>query len=219
MAAAIPLVSTGISLVGGLINKRNQAKQQKAADAAAAPALAGVGQQAGRVGEMGQGLYDGVARPALGQATNYYSRLLNGDRAAMTGALTPEIGATNAVYAGANRSLDRAPAGAGRDIARAELGRERAGKIGSLVSGVRPMAAEALTGIGQNAAQMGIGATQASGGLYAQLLAGLNAKRALDQGQQRTNDENNTALWSNIGQLLVQSYGAYQNRGRAGAGA
>lgn len=218
MAAAIPLVSTGISLVGGLLNKRNQGKQQGQADAASAPGFAAQADTADRLNAQG-GAVAQVGQQALGQSTNYYARLLNGDRAAMTGALTPEIGATNAVYAGANRSLDRAPAGAGRDVARAELGRERAGKIGSLVSGVRPMAAEAMTGIGQNALQLGFGARQAAGGIYAQLLQGLNAKRDLDMRQQATNDENNTSLWKNIGQLLVQSYGAYQNRGRAGAGA
>lgn len=211
MAAAIPLVSTGISVIGGLWNKHKQGQQQKKDDAAAAGPLAAQQAQGDALSQQGAATY-GMGRAALGGATNYYQRLLGGDKSQLAQAVAPERAALTDTYRGAERGLDRTGAqGAARDIASADLNRDRAGKIGALVSGVRPGAAAALGNLGQAGVQMGIGATQGAGGIYAQMLNGLNAKRDLDMRQAATNDANNTSLWQNIGKLLVGSYQAYSN--------
>lgn len=194
MAAAIPLIGTGISAVMGARNQKKQGDALKAQQAMAQ-------QQAAN----GQQLFN-VGMPALNQSANYYSRLLNGSRSGMTAALAPEIGATTDVYRGAERSLERSGVrGAQRDVAKADLARDQAGKISGLMLGVRPAAAQSLGTLAGNA----LGAGQGYTGLYGNLMGQAQQTRAY-------NDEQSGALWNNIGRLLVGSYDAYKNRGGSG---
>lgn len=106
----------------------------------------------------------GFGTPVLGQATGYYQRLLSGNRAETTAAVAPEASAISDVYAGAQRGLARSAPGPLRDVATADLNRERAGKIAGLVAGVRPGAASALTQIGEGAIGRGMGGTAGAAG-------------------------------------------------------
>lgn len=134
----------------------------------------------------GSGLLDqGAATRATGMATfnkanadmnipmNYYRTLAGGSRGAMNAALAPEVGAITAAYRGAEGALDRGPArGALRDVAGADIAREKAGKISGLALSARGNAMQPLAGLagqqqglglqiagmGQQDSAMGIGA-------------------------------------------------------------
>ena len=177
----IPAIVGGVSAISGGKASTASAMERSPEEQAA---LTG-GQQAGTaLAGMGKGLYGtGTGMVAQGQATlqrptSYYQRLLSGNRALMSQAVSAPRGAISDVYRGAERNLERGGVrGAQRDVARGELGRERAGAISSLITGVQPGAAAALTDIGQTQtgqgagiAGQGISATQGAGNIYANLL-------------------------------------------------
>lgn len=135
---------------------------------------------AGQLGRAGGGLLD-QGQSAVGKGANYYSTLLNGSRSQIAQALQPERQALSDTYRGAERGIERSGArGAAKDMAVAELQRQKAGQIGGLAAAVRPGAAQALTQIGQTATSQGLGATQGAASIYDQLLgrAGQQADRA-----------------------------------------
>lgn len=138
-------------------------------------------------GLVGQGqatTAEGLA--TAGKGTNYYSALLGGNRALQSQAVAAPRAAITDVYRGAERNLDRGGVrGAAKDVATADLGRQKAGQISSLITGVQPGAAQALTSTGLSVA--GVGGQQTGQGLGAvgnagSLLSGLYGP-SLGQGQ------------------------------------
>ncbi len=214
MPAAIPLIATGISVVGGAIGKKKDSNRQQAQQAQTQVPLAGM-QQAGQTAfGQGQQLY-GFGMPRLNQAASYYSTLLNGNRAAMTQAIQPEIAGITDTYRGAERSLERSGVrGAQRDVAQAELARSRAGQIGGLLGGVRPMAAQALGQLGQFGVSQGQQGIGSAGTIYGNMLSGLTGQRQIGLEERKYGDEQSGALWGNIGKLITDGYGAWKNRGQ-----
>src|SRR3990167_4047292 len=181
---AIPLIIWGAQTgIGAYMSHRAQKNAEKRS-AEEQAALGGAQGAGGALARLGQGLYGqgtGLARQGqqtLAQPTNYFSRLLGGNRALASQAIAGPRGAISDVYRGAERGLEQGGVrGAQRDVARGELSRQRAGQIGSLLTGVQPAAASALTAIGENQTQQGIGmagtgmqGTSASGNLFANLL-------------------------------------------------
>jgi len=148
----------------------------------------------------GSGMLDeGASTRAAGMATfnkanadmnipmNYYRILAGGSRGAMNAALAPEVGAITAAYRGAEGALDRGPArGALRDVAGADIAREKAGKISSLAMGARGNAIQSLAGlagqqqgmglqmagIGQQTSALGVGALTGATPALSQLYSG-----------------------------------------------
>jgi len=183
--AAIPLIIQGASMVGGAIaSKRAQKKAQERSpeemiDVGGAQQAAGGLQQAGAaLTETGQD----TQRPA----TNYFSTLLRGNRAQQSQAVAAPTAAVQDIYRGAERNVERSGMrGAQADVAKGELGRERASQISSLVTGVQPAAANALTSIGQTQTQQGLGATGNAGSIYSNLLpqGAQNRMYAREEGQ------------------------------------
>lgn len=155
----------------------NQLNQQGQA------AFTGTQQTATNLTGAGNSLISGGAQTtarglnAAGQGANYYSALLGGNRALQTQATAAPRAALTDVYRGAERGLEHSGVrGAARDVASADLNRDRAGKIAGLVTGVQPGAADALTATGLNMA--GVGGQQTGQGLGAvghagSLLSGL----------------------------------------------
>lgn len=144
--------------------------------------------------------------PLLNSASAYYTRLLHGDRGAMTTALQPEITSITELYRGAGKNLDRNPAGPSRDLARAELNRQRVGQIGSLFPAARRGAAEGVANLGQIMLSGGQGATN----VFSQLMSGLRADRQFGAAQ-------NEKLGEALGPILVDLYKAWQTRGSTNA--
>ena len=177
----IPMIA---STVGGLIGgkKATQAAQTRSPEEAAALTGAqGAGtalqSQGANLFGTGTGMMT-TGQQTLAQPTGYFQKLLGGNRALQSQAIASPRAAISDVYRGAERSLDKGGVrGAERDVQQGELGRQRAGQISSLITGVQPAAAQALTGIGQQQVQSGAGiagqgasATQAGGNLFANLL-------------------------------------------------
>lgn len=140
----------------------------------AGSSLAGQGTQQFATGAqmIGQGAQ------TLSQPTGYYQKLLGGNRALASQAVAAPRGAITDTYRGAERGLEQSGVrGAARDQAKIELNRQRAGAISSLITGVQPAAAEALTSIGQGQVGAGAGiagqgsaATGQAGSIFSQLL-------------------------------------------------
>ncbi len=105
--------------------------------------------------KTGMGAFN-KANADLNIPMNYYRTIAGGSRGAMTAAMAPEMGAITSAYRGAESALDRGPArGALRDVAGADIAREKAGKISGLALNARGGAMSSLAGLA--AQQQGAG--------------------------------------------------------------
>jgi len=184
MGAIVPFLPTIGSVIGGIFGGKkatSSAMKRSPEEAMALGGAQGAGTALAGQGksqfDLGTGMVQ-QGQQTLAQPTNYYQKLLGGNRALASQAVAAPRGAITDVYRGAERSLEQGGVrGAARDVAKGELGRQRAGQISSLLTGVQPGAAEALTGVGQTQtgqgagmAGQGIGATGQAGNIFANLL-------------------------------------------------
>lgn len=170
LAPAIPwIIKGGAALGGALLGKKSQSSAQQRSPEEQV-ALQGAQQAAGTLSQQGQ-MLTRAGMPSVGQATNYYQTLLRGNRGAMAQATAGPRAQITDVYRGAERGLERSGVrGAARDVASSELNRERASSIASLTTGVQPMAAAALGGLGTDLVGRGTSALQGVGDIYSNLL-------------------------------------------------
>lgn len=196
MPLAVPLIMAGGTIGAGLIGRsaanRAMKQQQPLMDAQAAAA-----QEQLKLARM--------LAPNVSGAADYYNKILHGDRAALTSAIQPELTGVTEMYRGAEKGLDRMAPGAGRDQARAELGRQRVGQLGGLYFGARQNAAQ--TGI--NLTGAATGATGGAANIYSTLLNGMRDDRDF-------NDRQQTAFGAALGPLFVDLYKAWQTKKPAG---
>lgn len=166
----VPFIPLIASTVGGLIaSKKAQNAAAKRSDEEA-PALAGAQGAASTLQSTGSNLIQ-TGQDTQRPATSYFDTLLRGNRAQMAQATAAPRGAISDVYSGAERGLEHSGLqGPQRDVAAGELNRQRAGQISSLVTGVQPQAAAALTSIGQTQTSQGAPMLGQAGGLYSGLL-------------------------------------------------
>lgn len=200
MGPVVPFIPTIASAIGGIFGGKkatSAAQKRSPEEQTALTGAQGAGStlaaQGGNQFSTGTGLIQS-GQTSLAAPTGYFSRLLSGNRALQSQAIAAPRAAISDTYAGAERGLERSGVrGAARDEAKAELGRQQAGAISSLITGVQPGAAGALTSIGQTSigqgtgiAGQGIGATGASGNIFSNLLGqgASNRVYARDQGQQ-----------------------------------
>lgn len=191
LAAATPwIIKGGAALGGALFGKHAQNAAQKRSGeeqqalGGAQNAAGGMLQSGGQLMQRGTGITD-TGLTSLGQAGNYWSSLLGGNRAQMAQATAGPRAALTDVYRGAQRGLEHSGVrGAQRDVASAELNRDRASKIAGLTTGIQPMAAQALTDVGARQAATGLSTTetggnlaQSAGSLYSNLLGQGQANR------------------------------------------
>lgn len=197
LAPAMPWILKGGAAVGSALLGRKSQSMAQARSPEEQQALSGAQGAAGGMQRTGQGLVNAgqtTVNQGLGnvnQAAGYWSTLLGGNRAAMSQATAaPRAGITD-IYRGAERGLERSGVrGAARDVAKSELNRDRASKIAGLTTGVQPMAAEQLGGLGTSIADIG-GRTSATGGdllqssgnLYSSLLSQGAANRQYARGE------------------------------------
>ncbi len=136
--------------------------------------------------KTGMGAFN-KANADLNIPMNYYRTIAGGSRGAMTAAMAPEMGAITSAYRGAESALDRGPArGALRDVAGADIAREKAGKIsglalnarGGAMSSLAGLAAQqqgaglSLMGVGQQNNALGIGALTGTTAPLSQIYSG-----------------------------------------------
>jgi len=184
MGQVVPFIPAIASAIGGMFGGKKATSSAMQRSPEETMALGGAqgagtalaGQGAGLFG-TGTGMVQ-QGQQTLAQPTSYYQKLLGGNRALASQAVAAPRGAISDVYRGAERNLEQGGVrGAQRDVAKGELGRQRAGQISSLITGVQPGAAEALTNIGQaqtgqgaGIAGQGVGATGQAGNVFANLL-------------------------------------------------
>ncbi len=152
LAPALPWLVKGLQIagpvLGGLLGgkKAQSSAQQRSPEEQAA--LAGAQGAGGALMNQGRRLTD-MGLPALQSGMSYYQTLLSGNRSAMAGATAAPRGGITDAYRGATRNLDQSGIqGAARDVATADLNRDRTARIAGLTSGVQPAAADALMGGG-----------------------------------------------------------------------
>jgi len=193
MPAAVPIAIAASTAISAYMAHR----AQKKASAESAPLMAAQTRLAEQQAAIAK-----LAGPAFTETSDYYRKLLHGDKAAMTTALAPEITSITELSRGAERALDRGPAGPQRDVARAELGRQKVGQIGGLFPVARRSGAEGLVNLGS----LAMGGAGSAASIYQNLLSGMRQDRAY-AGQQ------SQQLGESIGPLLVDFYKAWQSRG------
>lgn len=166
-AASIPLAAAAVGpllskFLGGASTQQSAAMRQTAQ---AAPQLMGAGQQTTAAGVQG-----------ATTAQNYYKSLLSGGRAGLTAATAPESAAALDYYKGAEGKVTNTMRGGGRDMALAELDRQKVGQLAVLPAQARAGAAQGLVGAsaplinaGANQTQQGLGAAGAGFGQATQV--------------------------------------------------
>ncbi len=167
---AAPLIIYGISAAASAYaaKKAQDAAGKRSTEEQAA--LTGAQGTAGALSQTGQGLVT-AGQATQAPATNYFTSLLQGNRAQQSQAIAAPRAALTDVYRGAEQNLTHSGIrGPQRDLASAELGRQRAGQIGGLVTGVQPAAASALTQIGQTQTGQGAPMLGQAGSIYSGLL-------------------------------------------------
>jgi hypothetical protein len=196
LAPAVPFIGSAIAGIFGGKKATAAAQKRSPEEQTALTGAQGAGSTLASQGERqfstGTGLIQS-GQTSLAAPTGYFSRLLSGNRALQSQAIAAPRAAISDTYSGAERGLEHSGVrGAARDEAKAELGRSQAGAISSLITGVQPAAAGALTQIGQTAigqgagiAGQGIGATGQSGNIFQNLLGqgAANRQYARQEGQ------------------------------------
>lgn len=150
MAAIAPFaIKAGVAIASHYMGKKlsGPSKEQKAGlqgGQQATDALAAYSRPL-----MSQGL--GMAQQGgqnLGQATDYYSGVLGGDRSKILAHMSPEISGVLDSYRGAEGKIGRNLRGGSRDYAQAELDRQKVGQVAGLIPQARRNAAEAMGDLG-----------------------------------------------------------------------
>ena len=170
LAPAVPWIVKGGAMLGGWLAGRkaqSSAMQRSPEELAALNSATSAGNSLLQQGQN----FQRIGLPGVQQGMSYYQTLLNGNRAMMSQATAGPRASITDTYRGATRNLEHSGVvGAARDQATAELNRDRAGKIASLVTGVQPAAASALSEMGSNLIQAGGNQVGAAGSLFGNLL-------------------------------------------------
>lgn len=183
--AAIPIIgAVGSSLFGG---------GSGGAQRGLAPAISGLTNNAS--------FFSRTGAPLLSSAANYYQKLLGNSRAGLQQAIAPITNQIADTYRGAQGQLDYSGVrGPQKDVAEANLAREKAGAIAGVPFQAKTAAVASAAGLGQNLGQMSTSALtpllgegqrayefntgqgnlsgEALGGMFAQLLKGFGGPSA-----------------------------------------
>lgn len=207
MAAAVPLVMTGISAYSAY--KSNQKSKEEKAGLAGQNALAGAIAQRG-----GQTFNAGF--PATTAALSYYDTLLRGDRAKQQAAVAGPIAQMTDNYRGAERGLEHAGVRGGvRDLGMAELQRDKTNSIAGLTLGQQPAAAGALSNLGSSLTAQGTGSSATASGIYGNLAgAGFQNRQYANQNWQQAGQ----GIGSSIFDIYRQQSGKKAGGQTAGVG-
>src|SRR5262245_4556493 len=163
LAKFAPAIAQGVGMLGGAAAGKAATKNAQQRSPEELAALKGATDSAGQMMGAGSDLL-GQSKNLFGQAgqlskqgintlqqpINYYQSLLSGNRAAMSGAVAPAVAQITGNYRGAGRALEHSGLrGAARDVASADLNRQRVSQIAGLTTGVQGDAAKALAGMSE----------------------------------------------------------------------
>lgn len=170
LAPAVPWIIKGGAMLGGSLFAKHAQNSAMKRSGEEATAIGGMQNAAGDLTKAGNSLF-AQGQPYQQQAGDYYSTLLRGNRSQMAMATAAPRAAITDIYRGAESNLERSGVrGANREVASAELGRDRASKIAGLTTGVQPGAAAALAGMGNTMTGQGIAAMHGAGSIWDNLL-------------------------------------------------
>jgi hypothetical protein len=192
-AAAIPAISLGAQYFMNRGKNKQISQNQSAATTGLQGSATDLSKFSGTLGNAGTAFLGdaqknfGKAGTSFDAAGSYFSPVLSGSRGAMDAALAPERAGITDTYRGAGKAVESMRGGTG-DLARAELNRDRAGKLALLPSQARQTAATGMLQVGQGrgnlaTAQAGTGtgifgqatgAKAASAQAYSNLFSGAN---------------------------------------------
>lgn len=162
LAPAMPWIIKGGAALGSMIMSKHSQKAamkrtgEENAQLTGAEGAANSMQQGGTnmIQSGQQGVQQG--QDNMSSAGGYWSKLMGGNRAQMAQATAGSRASITDIYRGAERGLERSNVrGAQRDVASADLNRDRAGKIAGLTTGVQPGAAAQLGDLGNSQAATG----------------------------------------------------------------
>lgn len=154
-------------------------------------------------------------KQSLVPVKDFWSGLLEGDNAAITSLISPEISNINQQYDNQSEALTNfTPRGGTRASGNTEIATEKANAVTNLFNRVRPMAAEGLTNLGnifgqQSTAQAGIGAN--AYGQSANTLLGLNQEEEARKARQ-------AQFWGALGGAAGNLAGMFATGGASGLG-
>lgn len=160
-AAAIPAISMGAQY---FMNRGKNKKISQARDAATAglqTSSTELNTFGDKMGDTAGSFLGGAqkqftsANNSLDQSANYFSPLLRGNRAAIDQTLAPERAGITETYRGAGKALEQSGMRGGtRDLASAELNRDKASKLALLPSAARAGAATSMMQLGEQQGQL-----------------------------------------------------------------
>lgn len=225
IAPALPWLAKGAGVLGGILGGRKaqqSAMQRSPEEQAAIAGITGAAQNLTASGQQISQLGTGLAQSGMNlqrPAAGYYQTLLRGSRPAMAQAVAAPTAAITETYRGAERGLERSGVrGAAKDVATADLNRQRASQIAGLTTGVQPFAAEALAGMGGQQIGQGVGAATAgagvlgqAGNLYGGLLQSGTANRQYGR-------QEGAQMGAGLGGLIFDLINGLGGRGGKGGG-
>ena len=182
LAPFIPLiikggVALGTSLAASKLAGGGGQPQLNPYESNAMSQLAGISNLTGPYGQQ----FLSHATAAYGPAQDYWTRILHGDRGAVTQALAPEIeslvGQTNAVRQMQGELQPRGGPGAAY---LSQLPYQTAGQIGGLISQARGGAATGLAQLGGEQGRLGLGALSTQQGAASGILNTVLQQKAFD---------------------------------------
>lgn len=162
-------IQAGGAVAGALAGRKatSMAQQRSPEELAALSGARGIGDQASRAASS----ILGESKPYMAQAGQYYQTLLRGSRPAMAQAVAGPSAEIGARYRGAERGLAQMGVrGAARDVAKANLNRQRASDVSGLITGLQPGAADALAKLGISGMQTAGPLLGTAGNIYGNLL-------------------------------------------------
>lgn len=195
-AAIVPAIQLGMSAFGAWRQHKAQKKQQ----AQAAAAQKAITDQAGGFQARDRQLTQ-IGLPLLQSTSNYYRALIGGDRGAIDSALAPERAGITDTYRGAARGLStlRGPT---RDLATAELNRQKAGQLGLLPAQARANAVQQGQRAGEFAVGTGLESASRGASLY-ESAAGVGQQQArVDLANRQQNFDMSSGMGSLFGEVL-----------------
>lgn len=231
-AAAVPAISLGAQYFMSRGKNRQIGQQIGAATTGLQRSGDELGRFAGTLGNQGTAFLGdaqksfGRANTAFDQSQNYFAPILGGSRAAIDQTLAPERAQITDTYRGATRALDTSGVrGGSRDLATAELNRDRAGRLALLPGAARANAATGMAQLGQ--ARAGAATQQAGvgGGLTGQSVqargGAASAYGGLFGGNVRREESINAAGQESggaIGRMIFDALKTSGKKGGAGGG-
>ncbi len=156
------------------------------------------GQQGQNILNNSQG-YINTGTGGVNQAMGYWGDILSGNKAAMAGALSPEIQASNAQFQNQRNAVNTfAPMGGGRASLMGQLPFQQAQTNANMIASLRPQAAQQMGMLGMGQQQFGQGQQGMGSNLLNLTLQSLLGGRGQDVQENGQNKQMASSMFGSI---------------------